>query len=121
MKATKARHIARIEAMMMTSVMLNICGKSDNHDMATPPLDIQYERESARLMPWREIKGEFCRVQIEGLRLQEGRSRIQDIVFSRRRSKLKVTSHDLESLKSHNFPYISKGKQRFNEKRFWAR
>ncbi|MBW2174853.1 MAG: hypothetical protein JRF64_09545 [Deltaproteobacteria bacterium] len=44
MKATKARHIARIEAMMMTSVMLNICGKSDNHDMATSPLDIQYER-----------------------------------------------------------------------------
>ena len=93
MKATKARHIARIEAMMMTSVMLNICGKSDNHDMATPPLDIQYEH--ARLMPWREIKGEFCRVQIEGLRLQEGRSRIQDMVFSRRRSKLKVTSHYL--------------------------
>ena len=80
---------------MMTSVMLNICGKSDNHDMATPPLDIQYEREFARLMPWREIKGEFCRVQIEGLRLQEGRSRIQDIVFSRRRSKLKVISHYL--------------------------
>ena len=95
MKAHKARHIARIEAMMMTSVMLNICGKSDNHDMATSPLDIQYERESARLMPWREIKGEFCRVQIEGLRLQEGRSRIQDMVFSRRRSKLKVTSHYL--------------------------
>jgi len=95
MKATKARHIARIEAMMMTSVMLNISGKSDNHDMATPPLDIQYEREFARLMPWREIKGEFCRVQIEGLRLQEGRSRIQDMVFSRRRSKLKVASHYL--------------------------
>ncbi|MBW2567557.1 MAG: hypothetical protein JRE24_11955 [Deltaproteobacteria bacterium] len=52
MKAHKARHIARIEAMMMTSVMLNICGKSDNHDMATPPLvtAIQYEREHARLM-----------------------------------------------------------------------
>jgi hypothetical protein len=46
-------------------------------------------------MPWREVKGDFCRVQIEGLRLQEGRSRIQDIGFSRRRSKLKVTSHYL--------------------------
>jgi hypothetical protein len=53
MKATKARHIARIDAMMMTSIMLNISDKSDNHDMATPPLviAIKYERELARLMP----------------------------------------------------------------------
>jgi hypothetical protein len=77
--------------------MPNICGKYDNHDMAGPPfvIGIKYEREDARLMPWREIKGEFCRVQIEGLKLQEGRSRIQDIVFSRRRSILKLTSHNL--------------------------
>jgi hypothetical protein len=107
MKAHKGRHIPNIETRMMRSVKLNICGKIDNHDMATPPLDIQYEREFARLMPWREIKGEFCRVQIEGLRLQEGRSRIQDIVFSRRRSKLKVTYHYLEYHKSHSFRRIS--------------
>jgi hypothetical protein len=58
-------------------------------------------------MPWREIKGEFCRVQIEGLRLQEGRSRIQDMVFSRRRSKLKVTSHYLWYPKTEDVKTIS--------------
>jgi hypothetical protein len=101
--------MAARETRMRRSVMVNICGKSDNHDMATPPLviAIQYERELARLMPWREVKGEFCRVEIEGLRLQEGRSRIQDTVFCRRRSKLKVTSYYHKSGNTYNIIRIS--------------
>jgi hypothetical protein len=53
MKAPKGRHIPKIETRMMRSVKLKISGKSDNHDMATPPLviAIKYERELARLMP----------------------------------------------------------------------
>ena len=69
---------------------------------------IKYEREFARLMPWRETKGEFCRVQIEGMRLQEGRSRIQDMVFSRRRPKLEVTSQYHRFRKCEDNANISK-------------
>jgi hypothetical protein len=50
MKAPKGRHIPKIETRMMRSVKLKISGKSDNHDMATPPLRARLPKTYAGLI-----------------------------------------------------------------------